>query len=265
MSRTESQRYQLLPPLSDEDYYRLKDDIARRGVMVPVEVDENGAVIDGHHRKQIADSLGIKYRTIVRKGMSESEKRLHAVSLNLARRHLTDAQKVMLGKEIEPDVAAWARRRQEELGRAHGDPSATNGAKGRTVDEVAKAVGLGSGRTYERHKEVLAEVEIAVPEMLPRLRSGEKTMKDARRELRPNTPADSGRVSININDPEAIARTLRERMSPGNLAKLVTLLTDTSSNHEKTVVRLDRSKYEIGPGPSRESRIDQAMQIVKQG
>ncbi len=75
--------YQLLPPLSDEDYKRLKDDIAQRGVMVPIEVDEHGNVLDGHHRKRIAEELGIGYRTISRPGLAEHEKRLHAVALKL--------------------------------------------------------------------------------------------------------------------------------------------------------------------------------------
>jgi len=48
---------------------------------------------------------------IVRRGLPEAGKRLHCVALNLARRHLTDAQKVILGREIEPDVAERARER----------------------------------------------------------------------------------------------------------------------------------------------------------
>ena len=247
-------KYQLLPPLSDEDYYRLKDDIGRRGVMVPIEVDENGEVLDGHHRKSIADSMGIKYRTIVRKGMTESEKRLHAVNLNMARRHLTDAQKVLLGREIEPDLAAQARARQEELGRLHGvEPSATNGAKGRAVDEIAQAVGLGSGRTYERHKEVLKEVEARAPEMVPKLRSGEKTMKDARKKVRLSGHTNNQhRVTIDLGNPVAVARTLRERMSPDNLAILIEQL---AGREEKRLM--------IGPGHSREQRIDHALAIVR--
>lgn len=52
-------QYQLLPPLADDDYERLKADIAVRGVMVAVEFDEDGNVLDGHHRLRIAKELGI--------------------------------------------------------------------------------------------------------------------------------------------------------------------------------------------------------------
>jgi len=34
-----SARYQLLPELTNEEFAALRDDIAERGVMVPVEVD----------------------------------------------------------------------------------------------------------------------------------------------------------------------------------------------------------------------------------
>ena len=51
--------YQVMPELSAEDFSVLKADIALRGVLVPVEYDEAGNVLDGHHRKRIAAELGI--------------------------------------------------------------------------------------------------------------------------------------------------------------------------------------------------------------
>lgn len=86
--------YQLLPPLSPEDYAALEADIIARGVLVPVEYDEAGNILDGHHRVQICESLGlIDWPRFVRKALSEEEKRAHARALNLSRRHLTTAQK----------------------------------------------------------------------------------------------------------------------------------------------------------------------------
>ena len=54
-----------------------------------------------------------KHYHVTRIGIAEHEKRMHTVALNLARRHLTDAQKVALGMTIEPDVAEAARARME--------------------------------------------------------------------------------------------------------------------------------------------------------
>ena len=52
-------RYQVMPPLSSEEYQELHDDIKVNGVLEPIHVDEEGVVIDGHHRSKIANELGI--------------------------------------------------------------------------------------------------------------------------------------------------------------------------------------------------------------
>lgn len=86
--------YQVMPRLSDDDYATLKADIAARGVLVPVEYDDDGEVLDGHHRVRACAELGITdWPRVVRPGLSEDGKRLHARQLNLARRHLDRAQK----------------------------------------------------------------------------------------------------------------------------------------------------------------------------
>ncbi len=45
-------KYQLLPPLSPEDFAALEASIIEHGVLVPVEYDEEGNILDGHHRVQ---------------------------------------------------------------------------------------------------------------------------------------------------------------------------------------------------------------------
>ncbi len=61
--------YQLLPPLSAEDYAALEASIIEHGVLVPVEYDEGGNILDGHHRVAICESLGlVDWPRFVRKG-----------------------------------------------------------------------------------------------------------------------------------------------------------------------------------------------------
>lgn len=92
--------YQVMPPLTAEEYNELKTDIAQRGVMVPIEYDEHGNVLDGHHRLQICAELGIKdFPKVIRAGMTETEKRTHARKLNMARRQLNREQKQDLIRE----------------------------------------------------------------------------------------------------------------------------------------------------------------------
>ena len=51
-------KYQLFNPLSAEEYAALEADIAKRGVLVAVEQDQQGNILDGHHRVEIAAKLG---------------------------------------------------------------------------------------------------------------------------------------------------------------------------------------------------------------
>ena len=42
--------WQLFDALDAEAFDGLKSDIRERGVLVPVELDEDGTILDGHHR-----------------------------------------------------------------------------------------------------------------------------------------------------------------------------------------------------------------------
>jgi len=91
--------YQIFEYLPKEEFIPLKDDIRIRGVQNPVELDENGEILDGHNRLRAWIELkreGVEvpdYPTVVRTGMNELEKRLYVRSLNLNRRQLTPAQR----------------------------------------------------------------------------------------------------------------------------------------------------------------------------
>ncbi len=89
----------MLPSLTYEEYRALKADIAERGVMVPLEVAETGAVIDGHHRLQAwrelqAEGVAVDDPPmVIRVGLSNTDQRMHRLALNLQRRHLSAAQR----------------------------------------------------------------------------------------------------------------------------------------------------------------------------
>lgn len=102
--------YQFLPPLTPDEYEGLVSDIAIHGVQVPVELDEEGDVLDGHHRLRACAELGIRdYPSIIRYGLSEEEKVEHIVALNSARRHLTRQQRRELAVEL--GARGWSTRR----------------------------------------------------------------------------------------------------------------------------------------------------------
>jgi ParB-like chromosome segregation protein Spo0J len=84
----------LLPPLSDEEFAALKADIKKeKGVLVPISVDEDNVIIDGHHRWRACKELGIDVPTRMHSPLDPAEKEDLALALNLNRRNLSQAQK----------------------------------------------------------------------------------------------------------------------------------------------------------------------------
>ena len=114
-----------LPPLSFEDHSALKDNIAVNGVLVPILVDTDGPkrrIIDGVHRKQIADDLGYDCPEHVCPNLDEAELRTLARALNLARRQLTQEQKRHL---IADQLRETAERSNRWVGKQLGVHHAT--------------------------------------------------------------------------------------------------------------------------------------------
>lgn len=97
-------KYQVMPPLSPDEYQELHDDIKTNGVLVPVVEDENGVLIDGHHRQRIAFELGVPCPVEIIEGKSETEKRGMAFTLNLKRRHLNREQRrALIAESLKQD------------------------------------------------------------------------------------------------------------------------------------------------------------------
>lgn len=104
--------FQFFEPLPADEYAALKADIAKRGVLVPIEYDEEGNILDGHHRHRICQELGIKdFPRVVRRFSSLEEKEEHIVTLNVRRRHLTSEQKRKWAEWFLRRHPEWSNRR----------------------------------------------------------------------------------------------------------------------------------------------------------
>lgn len=219
VSRDGSDPYQVLPPLSEDEYRALKDDIKAHGVLVPVEYDGDGNVLDGHHRVKACRELGIEeWPRIDRKFASEADKRSHARRLNLARRHLNR-------KEQRRLIADELRERPE---RSNRQIAATLGVDGKTVGAMRSAA------------EATAEI--------PHLKTTVGMDGKARASRRPQTkrPAGSAPATTMVLEPngallaEGCALEVRQivvhaldRMAPGDVPKLFTALRGTINDIEK--------------------------------
>lgn len=161
--------YQLFDALRPEELNALRADIAKRGIMVPVEKDNLGNMLDGHNRQAIADELGIECPVVVREFKTDEEKVEHVLKLNLARRHL--------------DPLRWGKAFAKLLvvkGVKRGSGARNDLATSATIAEVAKECGV-SQRTAE-YRLALADAYNALPKALrDKVDAGTITLKQARR------------------------------------------------------------------------------------
>lgn len=94
--------FQLFPTLDPATEAALRASIERFGVLVPVVVDQHGQVLDGHHRRKIADEVGAKYRVDIVNVADEDEGAAIAHTLNSDRRHMDADQR----RQVVADLRA---------------------------------------------------------------------------------------------------------------------------------------------------------------
>ena len=91
----------LMSPLSDLDHETLKLSIQRRGQYVPIIVNQDGVILDGHLRYGACQELGIKPEIKVRHFENRLEEKKFIIEVNLCRTHLNDFQRSELWKNLE--------------------------------------------------------------------------------------------------------------------------------------------------------------------
>lgn len=200
-----SGRYQLLDQLRPEELVALESDIKKRGVLVPVELDEEGNILDGHHRAEIADRLGIPYETLVRRFDSEEAKREHVVMINLARRHLDP---IRWGRAFDQLLAVRGVKR----GRG-----ARNDGTSLTIREVAGELGVDPKTAEWRLAQADAYVALNA-EARGRIDDGDATLQQVRREQKEQ--ARAARRQENQRLVEA-APTLKEALGTAKFSTIV--------------------------------------------
>ena len=170
---------QLLPPLLEQEYDALKANIAKRGVLVPVEVDvATGAILDGHHRFAACWQLGITsppVRQVALNGTSPAE---YALCVNLIRRQMGP---IVWAHAFE----ALANERGIRLGEG-GDRKSPDTVSGDSAEKLAEELGVKARTARRRCK--LAEDLANDPDLAAKVDSGEMETKRALRVARERKP-----------------------------------------------------------------------------
>ena len=103
---------ELVPPLSDEEYKRLKESIAESGLYERIKINQENEILDGHNRYSIAKKYGLPFRTEEIKIKNLSEARVWMIKNQLGKRNLSVFARAELALELSDIVAKAAKKNQ---------------------------------------------------------------------------------------------------------------------------------------------------------
>jgi len=188
----------LFPMLSAEELQALADDIAANGLNNPVVVYED-QVLDGRNRSKACEMAGVSIKTTqwVDPGCGPVA---YVISQNIHRRHLTATQRAVLAVDLLPQLEEEALSRMAAGGRRRLDEGVAkmphlSGLESEGLEQAMEAY-KSRDRAAEltqvapRYISDAKKIAAESPEKLDRMRSGELSLQEAKREIRKeNRPA----------------------------------------------------------------------------
>jgi len=230
---------QIFDPLDEATEAALTESIETWGVLVPVAVDQHGTILDGHHRRRIADRLGVDCPTVEHPCVDDNERLEVARTLNADRRHLTPGQRA--------EVAARLRQNGHSLraiGGALGVDKETarkdlSGVEPSTPDN-ARSSGL-DGKTYPAvpsGPETIAERR-AKAAALAETGHTQQQIADELGVSQATVAGDLHTEQVTYNDDLGNARTATITTDPNRPEEHNTAITDDRPRPTKPTVKTD--------------------------
>jgi hypothetical protein len=193
----------LIPPLALEERQQLEDNLRRQGCRDPLAVWD-GTLLDGHHRKEICDRLGIDYATAAITLPDRNAAKEWIIRNQFGRRNLTPFQRAELALKLEPLIAARGKEKQRDAGGAVCQKSDKPVVD--TKKELAKVAGVShdtihkakvvSKRASEPVKEKLRRGETSIHREYQKLQREEKEREAEKPQEGQNHTAPSTRRSF---------------------------------------------------------------------
>jgi ParB-like chromosome segregation protein Spo0J len=157
----------LVSPLTTSEYNVLKSSISNKGLHLPIIINQDNVILDGHNRLKICQDLGIEPKFEVKEFFDQSQEKEFVIEINLKRRHLNSFQIAELEYKMEEIYKERAKQRSfsnlknvdKEINVSTAPDDAivnVNIEKGKVSEIIAKKTGL-SPRTYERAKKIIEE------------------------------------------------------------------------------------------------------------
>lgn len=156
----------LIPPLSDEEFKQLEENIKAEGCRDAL-VIWHGTIVDGHNRYKICQQNGITFKTEEKEFADRDEAAEWIIRNQFGRRNLSLAQRSELAMKLKPAIQKNAKENQKKAGGAVRQKS---DKPVDTYDELAKIAGV-SADTIRKTEKI---IDKGTPEQIERARKGGK-------------------------------------------------------------------------------------------
>lgn len=107
----------LVPPISEQEYQSIRQSMEGNGQWVPIIVNPQQIILDGHTRFKICKELKIVPRTETREFEDPLQEKKFIIDINRNRRHLVPFQQVELEDKYHTIESELAKKRMSEAGK----------------------------------------------------------------------------------------------------------------------------------------------------
>ena len=203
----------ILPPMSEADYARLREDIKANGLLRPI-VEYEGMILDGNHRWRACAELGV---TPAIEHFVGGDPASFVYSVNVAHRHLTKGQIAIAAAKLKDHYAEDAKVRQiaaqkNDAGRSVKD-NCPELISGQARDAAGKAFGV-SGKSVDRAETILRR---GADELVAKVERGEVSINQGQKIAQ--YPKDRQRELLTLPGRKALNHALRKSANLSTAAK----------------------------------------------
>lgn len=200
---------------TSEYFQRLREDIEKRGVVVPLLIKQDGTLLAGHNRLHIAREIGLRFVPVqtVQEELTERQEQEFIINDNLLRRHLTIEERMHLYKILFPEfetILALGKRGGDKKSAAYKAVKKEHNQKDIVVLKKSSAQGAGEKPLTTIHD--LAEKIAAttgqnistVKQQITRAKRGSLTQEKSQRKTQTEKIASRGASAAKNNQNDSV-------------------------------------------------------------
>jgi N6-adenosine-specific RNA methylase IME4 len=194
----------MVPNQTDEEFQSLVESIKLDGQYYPIIVNEQGFVLDGHHRYKACRHLKIEPKFQVKHDIKDKwHELLFVIDTNLKRRHMNAFQRIELALKAKPALEHIAdQNRLSNL-----KQNVTSSVKSFTVGRVDQEIGDRAKASHVTIKKAETIIKKSSENVKQSLRSGKVSIEYAYKSVKRSEdskeikPLPHGQFSVIVADP----------------------------------------------------------------